>query len=260
LAGALAAVKLHIPVAHVEAGLRSFNRKMPEEINRLVADQLSTVRFTPTGTASTNLINEGFPPQSIHQVGDVMFDAVLYYGEQAERNSQITTSVGVEKNAFILATIHRAENTDCPNQLRAIVSGLEAIHKEIPVVWPLHPRTRNALASYGMAPELQLMEPVGYLDMLKLERLAAVVVTDSGGVQKEAFFQRTPCVTIRTETEWVELIECGWNRLSDPQDAGHIVCSIHAALDSNSVTSHKDLYGDGHAAKQIVECLVKLST
>ena len=259
LAGALAAVKLHVPVAHVEAGLRSFNRKMPEEINRLVADQLSTLRFTPTKTASTNLINEGFTPQSIHQIGDVMFDAVKHYGERAERNSRITTSVGVEKKAFILATIHRAENTDCPDQLRAIVSGLEAIHKKIPVIWPLHPRTRNALASHGMAPELQLMEPVGYLDMLKLERSAAVVVTDSGGVQKEAFFQQTPCVTVRTETEWVELIESGWNRLANPQDADHIVSSIRAALDSKSVISHIGLYGDGHAAELMVERLGNFS-
>ena len=260
LAGALAAAKLHVPVAHVEAGLRSFNRKMPEEINRLVADQLSTVRFTPTETASINLINEGFAPQSIHQVGDVMFDAVKHYGERAERNSRITTTVGVEKKAFVLATIHRAENTDCPDRLRAIVSGLEAIHKEIPVIWPLHPRTRNALASHGMEPGMQLMEPVGYLDILELERSAAVVVTDSGGVQKEAFFQQTPCVTVRTETEWVELIESGWNRLANPQNTDHIVSSIRAALDSNSVTLSNDIYGDGHAADRIVACLAVFSS
>tara|TARA_B100000676_G_scaffold45652_1_gene44059 strand:+ start:560 stop:1642 length:1083 start_codon:yes stop_codon:yes gene_type:complete len=254
LAGALAAAKLHVPVAHVEAGLRSFNRAMPEELNRLVADQLSDLRFAPTDEAVAHLKREGFAAETIHQVGDVMHDAVQHFGARTVAKP-LNERLGVE-GPFALATIHRAENTDDPARLKTIITGLEAVHTQLPVVFPVHPRTRKALSESSLQPALHLGEPVGYVEMLQLEKSAAVVVTDSGGIQKEAFFQGTPCVTARTETEWVELVEHGWNRLADPNDPVSIPQAVEAALSADLPAAPPNLYGGGHAAEAMVDILL----
>ena len=220
LAGALAAVKLHVPVAHVEAGLRSYNRRMPEEINRVLTDHASDLLFAPTEAAVENLKQEGISSNRIFLVGDVMYDASLYYGAKAERESRILQQLGLRPKQYVLATIHRAENTDDAQRLRSIFDGLELAAKEIPVIIPLHPRTREALKQEAqlskVAQHVLVIQPVGYLDMVMLEKHSRLIATDSGGVQKEAFFYNVPCMTLRSETEWVELVELGWNRLVPP--------------------------------------------
>lgn len=259
LAAALAAVKLHIPVAHVEAGLRSFNRRMPEEINRVLADHAADLLFAPTAAAVKNLRQEGLPEERIHLVGDVMYDAALYYGEKAERVSRILEQLDLKPRGYLLATVHRAENTDDPVRLRTIFAGLAAAAREVPVVLPLHPRTRNALEQAGLYPEaaqhLRLINPVGYLDMVMLEKQARLIVTDSGGVQKEAFFYRVPCVTLREETEWVETVETGWNVLVSPTKGDGIERVVVAQL-AGGGRDQPNLYGCGDAAQLIVERLV----
>lgn len=213
LAGALAAAKLSIPVAHVEAGLRSFNRRMPEEINRVVADHLSNLLFCPTQTAVRNLANEGITA-GVHTVGDVMFDSTIAAVERARTRSKILETLGLEPKTYAVATIHRAENTDDPKRFETIMSWLEAAARETPVVMPTHPRTRKMLEQRGRKlAGVRLCDPVGYLDMNWLSFNSAAIFTDSGGLQKEAYFHRVPCVTLRDETEWVETIEAGWNRL-----------------------------------------------
>ncbi|MHB8182985.1 MAG: non-hydrolyzing UDP-N-acetylglucosamine 2-epimerase [Candidatus Desulforudaceae bacterium] len=258
LAGALAAAKLHIPVAHVEAGLRSFNRRMPEEINRVLTDHASDLLFAPSETASENLRREGIPEERIHLVGDVMYDAALYYGAKAERESRILERLALQPKGYLLATVHRAENTDDPVRLRAIFEGLAVAAREMPVVLPLHPRTRAALAREGMLAEtsrhLRLIEPVGYLDMVLLEKNALLIATDSGGVQKEAFFYRVPCVTLREETEWVELVELGWNHLVSPMSRDGVKRAVVAQLAERG-RDKPNLYGNGKAAHLIVERL-----
>lgn len=258
LAAALAAAKLHQPVAHVEAGLRSFNRRMPEELNRIVADHLSELLFTPTETATANLLREGVGQSKIHQVGDVMYDASKIFGHEASLRSRYPACLGLAAKEFVLATVHRAENTEDPVRLAAIFSALHQVSRDIPVVIPLHPRTRNALRNLESAQEpatqLIIIEPVGYLDMTQLERTAAVIATDSGGVQKEACFHGTPCVTLRTETEWVELVEAGCNKLCLSLDPGLIAETILASRGSTWPTLQG--YGDGTAASKIVEVLV----
>jgi len=257
LAGALAAAKLHIPVAHVEAGLRSYNRRMPEEINRIMADQLSTFLFCPTKTADSNLKAEGFPhrlggetKQEIVNSGDVMFDAALFYAKRAKGRSGILTINGLEPKGYVLATVHRAENTDDPLCLRAIMDGLDAAASEMPVVLPLHPRTRAAMKRYGIrSNKIKQIDPVGYLDMVALETNAGVIATDSGGVQKEAYFHGVPCVTLRDETEWTELVEAGWNRLAQPRKAD--IRSIILAAPGNMGRDVQP-YGEGRAAETIV--------
>lgn len=262
LAGALAAAKLHIPVAHVEAGLRSFNRRMPEEINRVLTDHASDLLFAPTEAAVTNLRREGIPAERILLVGDVMYDAALYYGDRAGQRSRILVRLGLQPKGYVLATIHRAENTDDPARLAAIFGGLVGVAGQIRVVLPLHPRTGNALAEAHMLdtlpPRLQLIEPVGYLDMVMLEKHARLIVTDSGGVQKEAYFHSVPCVTLRTETEWVELVELGWNRLVAPTCPDAVAGSILAALQAAAAERpHPELYGHGRAAEAIVAALAQ---
>lgn len=257
LAGALAAAKLHIPLAHVESGLRSHNRKMPEEINRILTDQLSTILFCPTETAVQNLREEGYPhqlsagtKQQIFNCGDVMFDAALFYGDRAAERSQIMVYHGLKAGQYALATVHRAENTDKPDCLLAIMEGLDAVAQNLPVILPLHPRTRTALERERICPErICLIDPVGYLDMTALEMSAAVIATDSGGVQKEAYFHGVPCVTLRQETEWTELVAADWNRLAPPGKAD-IKEAILGALGGKG----KDIrpYGDGRAADVIV--------
>lgn len=263
LAGALVAAKLHIPVAHVEAGLRSYNRRMPEEINRIVTDQLSTVLFCPTETALHNLEAEGFPlrigpdaKQEIVNSGDVMFDAALFYAKRAESRSSILTLNGLKPKGYVLATVHRAENTDDPLRLLAIMEGLEATADQIPVVLPLHPRTRAAMERQGIrVQKIQLIDPVGYLDMVVLETNASVIATDSGGVQKEAYFHGVPCVTLRDETEWTELVEAGWNRLAKPGKTNLRNVVLGAAGNYG-----KDLrpYGNGNSAQRIVAYLLRM--
>lgn len=255
LAGALVAAKLHIPVAHVEAGLRSFNRAMPEEINRIVADQLSDILFASTDTAVHNLTREGFSADRIFSVGDVMYDAALQFADLAAARTKILAEAGVEPGRFVLSTVHRAENTDDPARLRAIVAGLEKVAERLPVVLPLHPRTAGRLKSLGVAfAKVRTIPPVGYLDMVALESQAAAIATDSGGVQKEAFFYRVPCVTLRDETEWTETIDLGWNRLASPAD-GKIAEAVIEALGTSGADAQP--YGDGRSAQAIAEVLVR---
>lgn len=259
LAGALAAVKLHIPVAHVEAGLRSFNMAMPEEVNRILTDRISHWLFTPTDVAAQHLVHEGFTACQIIPVGDVMYDVALHHGSRVTAEGGLLQRLGLKPKNYLLATIHRAENTDHPERLVAIVDALEAIAESLPVVWPLHPRTRAVLQQAGRLDKLSrcltLIDPVGYLDMVQLEKYAALIATDSGGVQKEAFFYQVPCVTLRDETEWVELVEAGWNRLVPPTDAQSLRQAISAALGSSGKPFKP--YGNGHAAQLIVQCLAQ---
>ena len=259
LAGALAAAKLHIPVAHVEAGLRSFNRLMPEEINRVLTDHASDALFAPTQPAVENLRNEGVPDERVYLVGDVMYDASLHFAAKAERESRILDTLGLEPRGYVLATVHRAENTDHARALAAIFDGLERVAADVPVVLPLHPRTRAALEREGRLAQaqrsLRLTDPVGYLDMVLLEKNARLVATDSGGVQKEAFFFRVPCVTLRTETEWVELVELGWNRVVPPTSAGAVANAVRGALGRTGAEG--DPYGDGSAAARIAAVLLE---
>jgi UDP-GlcNAc3NAcA epimerase len=257
LAGAIAAVKLHIPVAHVEAGLRSFNHAMPEEINRIVTDRVARWLFTPTDAASQNLRDEGTKSARITQVGDVMYDVALRNADRAKESGPLLDGLDVAAGKFVLATIHRAENTDDGERLRTVVGALARVAKRMPVVWPVHPRTRATMSESGLLRDIdtsiRLVEPVGYLDMVRLEMNAAVIATDSGGVQKEAFFYRTPCVTLRAETEWVELVDAGWNRVVAPDSAHNTSAAILAAIGSRGTDVQP--YGAGNAAERIVECL-----
>jgi UDP-GlcNAc3NAcA epimerase len=258
LAGALAAVKLHIPVFHVEAGLRSFNRRMPEEINRVLTDHASDILFAPTDRAVTNLLREGLASERIYKVGDVMFDAALFYGERAQNRSSILEELGLSPKSYALTTIHRAENTDDMARFRIICSTLEYISQRLPVVFPVHPRTRRVLAQSGLngsSQQLLITDPVGYLDMVMLERNAKLIMTDSGGVQKEAFFYRVPCVTFRDETEWVELVELGWNRVAPPVTVESQLQEIEASLNSQPAAGEHP-YGDGDAARKIVDVII----
>ena len=247
LAAALVAAKLHIPLAHVEAGLRSFDRRMPEEINRVVADHVSDLLLCPTEVARKNLSREGIE-RGVHMVGDVMYDAFLYNVEKTRGQAGVVKKLGLEHGGFALVTVHRAENTDDPDRLRSIVRGIEQSGQE--VVLPLHPRTRARLLE-DVSPRIRLIEPVGYLDMLALEDSAALIVTDSGGVQKEAYFLGKPCVTLRDSTEWTETVDAGWNVL-----VGSDSKRIAAAIGSFRPNGERpDLFGDGHAAEKITALL-----
>jgi UDP-GlcNAc3NAcA epimerase len=262
LAGALAAVKLHLPVAHVEAGLRSFNRKMPEEINREVTDHVSDLLCAPTRRAADQLAKEGLGSDKVHITGDVMFDASLYYAEHADRLPRIADRLGVLPKQYALATIHRAENTDDPKRLDAIVSGLCNLSEHLPVVLPLHPRTRLALAKAGLLERvearLRAIAPVGYLEMIQLEKQAKVIVTDSGGVQKEAFFFHCPCITLRDETEWTELVDHGYNKLAGAELTG--LTRLFEEFANCDLDWTRRLYGDGRAANHIVDLLAPQSS
>jgi len=230
LAGALAAVKLHLPVVHVEAGLRSFNRSMPEEINRIVTDQLSTLLLCPTETAVENLRREGVT-EGVSLVGDVMYDALLDSVVRAQQVSRILERMDVEPQNYLLATVHRADNTDRLEQLSSIMSALNEVGSaERPIVFPVHPRTRKQLnkISIPASPFLHLIDPVSYLDMVWLERNAHAIVTDSGGIQKEAYWLNVPCITLREETEWIETVVSGWNCLVGSV-MERIVSAIHLA-------------------------------
>jgi UDP-GlcNAc3NAcA epimerase len=258
LAGALTACKLHIPVAHVEAGLRSFDRRMPEEINRIVTDRVSDLLLVPTRAALENLRREGIDRLGVHLVGDVMFDAALYYSARAMATSTILKQFGLATKQYVLVTLHRAENTDDPQRLRTIVRCLREIAESLTVVFPVHPRTRKALGQKcvegQLAGRLLLLDPVSYFDMIILEKNARIIATDSGGVQKEAFFYQVPCVTLREETEWVELVELGWNRLAAPASVQAIVSAIWAGI-STTPPETVSPYGDGNAAERIAALL-----
>ena len=240
LAGTLTAAKLGIPIAHIEAGLRSFDRRMPEEVNRIVADTLSSLLFCPTHTAVENLAKEGIR-SGVHLVGDVMYDAVLHAASHDSRTS-IVERLGLRPKGYHVATVHRAGNTDDPARLQEILDYLRTAGRTDPVVFPLHPRTRAEIVRHRLSLDgLRVIEPLGFVDMQRLVAQALSVLTDSGGLQKEAYFHRVPCVTLRDETEWVETIEAGWNRLWHGPDYG-------------ARRSIED-YGDGHAAEAIVRVL-----
>ncbi len=258
LAAAIAAVKMHIPVAHVEAGLRSFNRRMPEEINRILADHSSELLFTPTQSATDRLLVEGIPRKKIHQVGDVMYDATMHYRVKSAENSSIVKMLSLSPKKYVLATIHRAENTDDPHRLREIFAGLDEISKEVTVVLPMHPRTRKALEEAGIhlngQGNLIIIDPVSYLDMIQLESNAQLIMTDSGGVQKEAFFFQVPCLTLRTETEWVELVTHGYNTLV-PLERTAII-NAWRMQKYEGINWARPLYGKGNAAHAILDTLL----
>ena len=288
LAGALAAVKLHIPLAHIEAGLRSFNRKMPEEINRVLTDHCADLLFCPTETAVNNLEKEGFSnianngklveeelfekelsafpapwnPKAIPlgsfqlsplviNVGDTMYDAVLHFSQMAQRRSTILEDLGIKPKEYLLATVHRPCNTDTPDNLQSILSAFIEINE--PIIFPVHPRTRQKLNNLtaNQLNSLILIPPVGYLDMLMLEQNAKAILTDSGGMQKEAYFFGVPCVTMRTETEWVETVQAGWNVVVGA-NREKIVETVRCL---KSDKPRPELYGDGRAAEKIIQCL-----
>lgn len=254
LAAALAGAKLHIPVAHVEAGLRSFNMKMPEEVNRILSDRVSSLLFCPTATAVKNLAAEGIA-KGVMNVGDVMFDVALHYRERARQQSATIKNLRLIEQGFVLATCHRAENTDDPERLRQIVEALAMIAKDLPVVLPLHPRTRKLLAENGNSGVLDgvtVVDPLPFLDMVTLEQAAKVIVTDSGGVQKEAFFYGVPCVTMRDETEWTETIESGWNVLV----GAHRERIVSAVMGARAGSDVGKPYGTGTASHSIVRALI----
>jgi UDP-GlcNAc3NAcA epimerase len=243
LAGALAAAKLHIPVVHVEAGLRSYNRAMPEEVNRVVADHLSAVLLCPTTTAVENLLKEGIR-DGVRNVGDLMFDATTMATKLSQQHATVLKDLELKPHAYGMATVHRAENTDDAASLSKIMRYLSEQAREQPIVLPLHPRTRAAAQNAGIdlgENNIRVVEPLGYLDMCQLVHGANIVFTDSGGLQKEAYFHRVPCVTLRSETEWVETVDNGWNRLWTVKD----------------YQPRREIaeYGDGHSAQKIVEIL-----
>jgi len=256
LAGALAASKLHIPVAHIEAGLRSFNMQMPEEVNRILTDQVSDILFCPTDTAVKNLKNEGFDnkPVQVLNVGDVMQDSSQFFSERAIKGASL---VEVPEANFIVATLHRAENTDDPTRLKSIIDALNYIHQHIrPVVLPLHPRTQKVVKSLGLQLNMLVLDPVGYLEMIWLLKHCDAVISDSGGVQKEAFFFKKPCITMRDQTEWVELIEHGVNVLAGADTQKIIFCT--ESMLNKVVEDPTNLYGGGNASQNIVQVLEKV--
>lgn len=259
LAGTLAAVKLQLPVAHVEAGLRSFNRRMPEEINRILTDHAASRLFAPTQSAVDNLRNEGISGDRVCLVGDVMYDVALHFRSIALQRSEILLRMGLQDQAYVLCTVHRAENTDDGSRLNNILNALNTLSAEIRIVLPLHPRTRNILDKAGFnwasSGRLMIIEPVGYLDMVRLEASATLIATDSGGVQKEAFFNRVPCVTLREETEWVELVDAGWNRLTSPDRPDEMLDALRNAI--GSVGQPISPYGAGDAASLIIHTLAQ---
>jgi UDP-GlcNAc3NAcA epimerase len=262
LAGALAAAKLHIPVAHVEAGLRSFEMKMPEEINRILADRISQLLFCPTEAAVVNLQNEGFLnfDCQIERPGDVMYDAVLFYQAKAEAVSTIVKRQALRKEEFILCTIHRAENTNDPERLRSICDALNEIHKKIPVLLPLHPRTKNYLKDLTIKLDVKTVEPQGYFDMLSLIKNCKLVMTDSGGLQKEAYFFGKFCLTLRDQTEWVELVEEKANYVVGANKTA--ILKTFDQLMGSTFSMTAPLYGNGNASELIAAKLksFKLST
>jgi len=275
LAGAIAATKIHVPIAHIEAGLRSFNKAMPEEINRITCDHCSTFLFSPTKAGYDNLVKEGFKTDAktpyninnpkIYHCGDVMYDNSLHFASIAEQKSKVLEKYNLQKGNFILATIHRDNNTDIPERLNALFSALFEIHdkNKTSVILPLHPRTKKCVNEYldktllekvSASKQFIICEPLPFLDMIMLEKNCSLVMTDSGGVQKEAFYFEKPCVILRPETEWIELLACGAAVLADA-DKEKVLEAYH--IFSNNKQSFPKLFGDGHAAEFICSELVK---
>ncbi|MGC8972536.1 MAG: non-hydrolyzing UDP-N-acetylglucosamine 2-epimerase [bacterium] len=253
LAGALSASKLHIPLAHVEAGLRSFNKNMPEEINRIVADHLSDILFCPTETAVENLKREGII-EGVYLVGDIMFDALMHFSKISDTKSKILERINLKPKEYYLATIHRAENTDNYERLKNILTALSQL--DMPVIFPIHPRTKGKIKDYNLGhllEKVRVIDPVGYLDMINLEKNAKAILTDSGGVQKEAFWLRVPCITLRDETEWVETVKLGWNRLVGT-DCDRIVSAVKNIGPGIEVD-----FKDEYSAEKMVEVLRVMS-
>lgn len=276
LAGAIAASKIHVPIVHIEAGLRSFNKAMPEEVNRIVCDHVSTLLFSPTITGFNNLMKEGFNPEvtppysnnhpKIYHCGDVMYDNSLFFSEVAEEKTKLIEKHQLKKNQFILATIHRNNNTDDPKRLNALFSAINSlsIQHQLDVVLPLHPRTAKLLESQLSADNLlsiksnvkfNIIEPASFLEMIALEKNCSIVITDSGGVQKEAFYFEKPCIILRPETEWVELVECGSAIIADANEEK--IKSAFEHLYQNKSLNFPKLYGNGKAAEFICEEMVK---
>lgn len=248
LAGALTGAKLHIPVAHVEAGLRSYNRRMPEEINRILADAVSDFLFCPTKTAIENLKKEGIT-KGVYKVGDVMYDAVLFNSKIAEKKSKILSELGLKPKQFVLCTIHRAENTDDKNRLTSIFNALA--DSGLKIVLPLHPRTKKYLTEYNLAAKsknIKIIDPVGPLDMIMLEKNANLIITDSGGVQKEAFFMKVPCLTLRDETEWLETLK-GKNNILVGADSKKILDALK--MKRSFKETLQNYFGNGKASEKI---------
>jgi UDP-GlcNAc3NAcA epimerase len=252
LAATLAAVKMHIPIMHVEAGLRSFNKSMPEEINSILTDHASDILFTPTLTAVKNLANEGIVGDKVLNVGDVMYDAAIYYEKKVNNSNGILSKYKLTEKGYILATLHRQESVDDFKRLSNIIAGFSK--SELPIVMPIHPRSKKRLDEFQIEipRSLKLIEPLGYIDMALLEMNAALIATDSGGVQKEAYFHKVPCITLREETEWTELVDAGWNKL-----VGANAGLIEEALNSTPQIPDNwmPLYGDGNAANLIVSAI-----
>ena len=258
LAAALVAAKIHIPIVHIESGLRSFNRRMPEEINRIIADRVSTINFCPTDQALENLKNEGLGKNAF-VVGDVMYDVSQYYKKIGKNKSSIIEKLNLQNKDFALATCHRTENTDHPERLEEILKAFTEINKKMPVFFCIHPRTRKLISKFNLTSYLNnfsIIEPLSFIDMVALEQEASLILTDSGGVQKEAFFYRTPCITMRDETEWVETVELGWNQV-----VGANMDKILKAFKNKDI--HKNIrqsepYGDGLSAQKIIQIIYKM--
>jgi UDP-GlcNAc3NAcA epimerase len=258
LAGTLAAVKLHLRVAHVEAGLRSFNRFMPEEINRILTDHASDLLLVPTQTALINLEREGITGEKVCLVGDVMYDATLFYRKHARKPKIVNFDEG---KPFTLCTIHRAENTDNPKRLLAIISLINKLAEQMPIVLPLHPRTLSAvnrMDGHHFSPEVKIIQPIGFLEMSWLLANCQFVLTDSGGLQKEAYFHHKQCVTLRAETEWVELVDAGWNCIINPTD-GDVLSRIKEMY-TKKTPQQISFFGDGNAARNIIEKICSHTT
>lgn len=252
LAGALVAAKLNIPVIHVEAGLRSYNMKMPEEVNRKLTDHISSLLFAPSAKGIENLNREGIIGDAVQNVGDVMYDAALYFYGIAEMKSSILQKLGLNEKDYILSTIHRQENTEDTARLSNILLSLSSSEKK--VVFPLHPRTRPKIKELGLdkSGKILFIDPVGYLDMMMLERNALTIITDSGGVQKESYFHQIPCITLRDETEWTELIDLGWNRLISP--ASNNLKDLLNLPIKPGMMGHKP-FGEGDASTKIAKSI-----
>lgn len=254
LAGALAAAKIHLPVVHVEAGLRSFNKRMPEEINRQLTDHISALLLTPNDAGVANLANEGIRGGQVQNIGDVMYDAAVFFGQKAEQTSNVLVRLGLNSQGYVLATVHRQENVDDPKRLQRILDGFARIKR--PVVLPLHPRTRQRIASFNFVvpANVQILDPLGYIDMVMLEKHACLIATDSGGVQKEAYFHGVPCLTLRDETEWVELVQLGWNTLLSPATDDFL---DKIGIIPTPGVAGRFPYGNGQAADRVIEAINK---
>jgi UDP-GlcNAc3NAcA epimerase len=258
LAGALVASKLHIPIYHIEAGLRSFNKKMPEEINRVLTDHISEILFTPTEIATNNLLKEGFEPGKIFEVGDVMLDSSLQFKTKIQNINRTLDTYGLQSEKYVLVTLHRPSNVDSKKTLLSLLSALDRVGNDLKILFPVHPRTSSKMLEFkidqSMFKNIKFVDPLGYLDMIALESQAKMIITDSGGVQKEAFFYRVPCVTLRNETEWVELVDSEWNFLLSPEGS---IDELYESIVGR--VGHKgkncELYGSGDASKKIVSII-----